>query len=120
MTNHMSHPPEEYLFKVEGCYITELSNMPTDPAVSIAKARVTPGVTTTWHRLKGITERYCILEGTGLAEVGDEPSKTVKTGDVVIIQPMQRQRITNIGKEDLIFLAICTPRFTDSCYESIS
>jgi mannose-6-phosphate isomerase-like protein (cupin superfamily) len=118
MSNHVAQPPEEYLFKAEGCFITELSNTPADPEVSIAKARVTPGVTTTWHILKGVTERYCILEGKGLAEVGDTPAKTVQAGDVVIIQPMQRQRITNIGKEDLIFLAICTPRFTDACYES--
>ena len=43
----------------------------------------------------------------------------VKPGDVVIIPPMQRQRITNTGAGDLIFLAICNPRFTDACYESV-
>ena len=37
----------------EKCYITELSNTPDDPDVSIARARVEPGVTTRWHRLKG-------------------------------------------------------------------
>ncbi len=111
---------QEYLFEAEGCYITELSNTADDPDVSIAKARVTPNVTTTWHRLQAVTERYCILAGTGLVEIGDEPPKQVAVGDVVIIPPMVRQRIKNIGTEDLIFLAICTPRFTPACYESIA
>ena len=109
---------QEYLFAAEGCYITELSNTPADPDVSIAKARVEPGVTTAWHRLSGVTERYCILAGTGVAEIGDHPPENVGPGDVVIIPPLQRQRITNSGNEDLVFLAICNPRFTEACYES--
>jgi len=100
---------QEYLFKAEGIYITELSNTPADPQVSIAKARLEPNATTTWHQLKGVTERYCILEGTGLVEIGDAPAYTVDVGDVVIIPPMVRKRIKNIGKTDLIFLAICNP-----------
>jgi oxalate decarboxylase/phosphoglucose isomerase-like protein (cupin superfamily) len=32
---------------------------------------------------------------------------------------MCRQRITNIGKDDLVFLAICTPRFSQDAYEDI-
>lgn len=119
----MSEPtntkPQEYLFEAEGCYITELSNTPADPAVSIAKARIEPNVTTTWHRLTGVTERYCILEGTGLVEIGNKVPKEVSTGDVMIIPPMTRQRITNTGTKDLTLLAICNPRFTPECYESI-
>jgi hypothetical protein len=46
----------------ERCYITELSNTPNDPDVSIARARVLPGVTTRWHRLRATTERYLMLE----------------------------------------------------------
>lgn len=37
----------------ERCYITELSNSDDDPGVSIAQARVKPGVATQWHQLKG-------------------------------------------------------------------
>ncbi|MDX2462755.1 MAG: cupin domain-containing protein, partial [Gammaproteobacteria bacterium] len=90
-----------------------------DPDVSIARARVEPGVTTAWHRLRDVTERYCILSGAGVAEIGDNPPQDVGPGDVVIIPPMQRQRITNSGKADLVFLAICNPRFTEACYESV-
>jgi len=103
----------------EKCYVTELSNTPDDPDVSIARARVEPGVTTRWHRLKGITERYFIVSGRGLVEVGELPPREVTAGDVVLIPPMCRQRITNIGAEDLIFLAICTPRFVQNVYEDI-
>jgi mannose-6-phosphate isomerase-like protein (cupin superfamily) len=108
---------DEFFFDVEGCYITELSNNDDDPGLSIARARVEPGVTTRWHRLAETTERYCILSGTGLAEVGELAPAPVSAGDVVIIPPMERQRIQNNGTEDLIFLAICTPRFETRNYK---
>lgn len=108
----------EYFFK-EGCYITELHNSEKDPAVSVARARVTPGVTTRWHRLNGITERYIISAGQGLVEVGNEEPKTVGPGDTIIIPPFCRQRITNTGSVDLIFLAVCTPCFREETYEDL-
>ena len=106
-------------FTPERCYITELSNTADDPEVSIARARVDPGVTTCWHRLRGIAERYCIIHGTGRVETGNLPPQNVYPGDTVIIPPMCRQRITNIGPDDLVFLAICTPRFSNDAYEDI-
>jgi len=107
----------EYFF-VEGCFITELSNTPDDPAVSIARARVEPGKTTRWHCLRGVTERYVILEGIGRVEVGNLEPQVVNAGDTVIIPPGERQRISNIGENSLIFLAICSPRFEESVYNS--
>ena len=103
----------------EKCFITELSNTADDEELSIAQARIEPGVTTRWHRLQGITERYCIISGSGLVEVGDLPPQNVTAGDVVLIPPMCRQRITSTGSDDLIFLAICTPRFINEAYEDI-
>ena len=109
---------DEYYFD-EGCFILELSNSPLDPGVSIARARVKAGVTTKLHRLKGVVERYVILAGIGKVEVaGLEPQK-VSAGDVVIIPSLCPQRITNIGTKDLVFLAICTPRFTEQVYENM-
>ena len=110
---------KEEFYTSEKCYITELSNTPEDPDVSIARARVESGVTTRWHRLKGTYERYFIISGIGLVEVGEHPPKEVTAGDIVLIPPMCRQRITNIGSDDLIFLAICTPRFSQDVYEDI-
>lgn len=103
----------------EGCYINELSNTPEDPEASIARARVAPGVTTRWHRVVGTTERYVILEGSGRVEVGALPPQDVSAGDVVLIPPSCRQRIANVGSGDLIFLAICTPRFRAEAYEDV-
>lgn len=103
----------------ERCFINELSNSDADPEVSIARARVAAGVTTRWHRLLGIAERYVLLSGSGRVEVGRLPAQNVGPGDVVLIPPGCRQRITNLGTEDLILLAICTPRFRVEAYEDI-
>lgn len=100
----------------ELCFVTELSNSPDDSEVSIARIRVEIGVTTCWHQLKGTSERYYILSGIGRMEVGELSPQDVTVGDVVLIPSMCRQRITNIGTEDLVFLAICTPPFLEEVY----
>ena len=43
----------------------------------------------------------------------------VGPGDVVLIPPDCRQRIKNVGGTDLLFLAVCTPRFRPEAYEDI-
>jgi len=103
----------------EGCYILELANSPDDPAVSIARARVSPGVTTRRHRLDGVAERYVILEGRGRVEVGGLPVRDVVPGAVVLIPPGCPQCITNTGADDLVFLAVCSPRFTPGVYRDV-
>ena len=87
----------------ERCHIIEYSNSAQDPELSIARARVAPGVTTRWHRLQGTAERYHILSGEGVVEVGTLPETPVGLGDTVLIPPGCRQRITNTGQVDLIF-----------------
>jgi mannose-6-phosphate isomerase-like protein (cupin superfamily) len=104
----------------ENCFVNELSNSLNDEDVSIALVRVKPGETTKWHRLKNTTERYVILEGKGKMEMADLPAKIVSQNDVVIIPPMCRQRITNTEEIDLIFLAICSPRFNSENYETMN
>lgn len=111
-------PDSEY-FIAEGCHIIELLQADDDPQLSIARARVEPGRTTRWHRLQGTAERYVILDGEGLVEIGDLSPRRVHPGDVVLIPPARRQRITNSGPGDLLFLAICTPPFQPENYEDI-
>jgi len=106
-------------FTSEQCHIVELSNGADDPDASIARARVEPGVTTRWHRLVGTVERYVMIEGRATVEVGDLAARAVGPGDVVVIPAMARQRITNTGASDLVFLAICTPRFRQENYQDI-
>ena len=106
---------QEYFF-AEGCFIQELSNSSDDGEVSIAQARLAPGNTTRWHHIVATGERYVILAGEGVVEIGDVPAQRVAAGDVVVIPPGVRQRIHNPGTVDLLFLAICSPRFVESAY----
>ena len=106
-------------FTEERCHILEISNSPDDPGASVARARVDPGTTTAWHRVTQTVERYVILEGVGLVEVGDSLKEMVKAGDAVVIPANERQRITNTGDTMLVFLCICTPRFCWSNYRRL-
>jgi mannose-6-phosphate isomerase-like protein (cupin superfamily) len=115
----LPYRPESEFFIDEGCHIIELSNSSEDPDVSITQARVEPGVTTRWHRLTDTIERYVIISGTGLVEVGELAATQVNPGDIVLIPALCRQRISNTGTQDLVFLAICSPHFTSSCYQDL-
>src|SRR5688572_19819224 len=100
----------------ERCAILEMFNAPADGLVSVSQARVKPGVTTQWHSLTATDERYVITAGEGLVEVGDALRARVVAGDAVLIPAGVRQRITNTGSTDLLFLCVCTPRFDPACY----
>ena len=106
-------------FSRERCHIVETYNSETDELVSIARARVEPGVTTAWHSVDGTVERCVIVDGRGRVEVGDLSATEVGPGDVVVIEAGQRQRITNLGDDDLIFYCVCTPRFRASNYRAL-
>ena len=115
---HRGSMMDEYFFE-ERCFISEWWNSEQDVDVSVARARVLPGVTTRLHRLRGIIERYIILEGQGLVEIDGRPASTVMPGDVVLIPPGVSQRISNPGISDLLFLVVCTPRFVPEAYEDL-
>jgi mannose-6-phosphate isomerase-like protein (cupin superfamily) len=89
--------PKDEFYTDERCWILEVWR---DNAVTVARARVARGVTTKAHLLRGVVERYLIVEGRGIA-------------------PKVSQSITNSGACDLIFYCICTPPFTQSCYKSL-
>ena len=115
---HRADEADEFYID-EGCFILESWNRSDDPAVSIARARVAPGVTTRLHRLVGIVERYLILSGAGEVEVEGMDPTPVQPGDLVQIPVGLGQRIANRGDTDLVFLAICTPRFVPDAYQDI-
>jgi mannose-6-phosphate isomerase-like protein (cupin superfamily) len=101
----------------ERCFIAELLNTAQDPSVSVARARVEPGVTTKRHRVVGTEERYIVVQGTGEMRIEESAARTVRVGDVVRIPAGAGQCIRNAGDEDLIFLCVCTPRFEWRNYE---
>jgi mannose-6-phosphate isomerase-like protein (cupin superfamily) len=102
----------------EGCAILEAWNDASDPEVSIARATVAPGTTTQSHRLRGVAERYLMVQGSGVVHVGDLEQR-VTPGDVVLVPPGVAQQITNCGDADLVFYCICSPRFRPECYEAL-
>ena len=106
-----------YYFE-ENCYITELLNESNFPGLSIAHVRVLPGEKTELHRLTGL-EAYYILSGYGEVEIDGEMKGTAEPGDVVVISPQSTQRVFNHGQEDLLFLAICSPRFEVKNYTGL-
>lgn len=101
----------------ERCFITELLNHPTRPEVSLARARVAPGVTTELHALD-VEETHVIEAGSGMMEVGGERFR-VGPGDSVCIPEATPQRIENDGNVDLVFLCLCRPRFRPEGYVSL-
>ncbi len=120
MPEKILHPQaaDEYWFQ-EGCYILETANHPDDPELSIVRVRVEPGTRTRWHKLEQTSERYLIIEGEGRIDAGALVQKTVTPGDIVYIPAGTAQRIANTGQQDLVFYAICLPRFTPRCYRDL-
>jgi mannose-6-phosphate isomerase-like protein (cupin superfamily) len=102
----------------ERCFISELINEETWPEFSIARTRVEPGVTTQLHALS-VHEIYVIESGIGLMTVGDATPFPVGPGEVVTIPERVAQRIENSGSVDLLFLCVCTPKFSRECYTSL-
>lgn len=103
----------------ERCHIIELLNDVNDRSQSIARARVEPGITTAWHSLKATSECYYILSGEGVAEIGENEKHKMYPNTLLRIPPDTAQRITNTGKEDLVFLCFCTPAFSAEIYEEL-
>ena len=99
----------------ERCFIMENWNSTKKANISIARARVKPGVTTKLHYLKGVSEIYLITKGKGRVMVGNLKPTKVGKGDLVFIPAGVHQQISNTGNSDLIFYCICTPRFSPEC-----
>ena len=56
-------------------------------------------------------ESYILLSGTALVTIGEE-SAELHEGDCVVIPSPQVHQITNIGENELRFLAVCVPPWT--------
>jgi len=106
-------------FTDERCHILEMWNDARDPGVSVARARVEPGVTTELHVLDGVAERYLITQGTGEIELDGQSTGAVGPGDFVHIPAGVPQRVTNTGADDLIFYCICSPAWQEGVYRSL-
>ncbi|MCX7982144.1 MAG: hypothetical protein N2572_04445 [Syntrophales bacterium] len=54
-----------------------------------------------------------------MMELDALPPREIENGGYVFIPPLLPQCVINIGEDDLIFLAICTPRFLPENYEDL-
>lgn len=110
-------PNSEY-FTRENCFITEILNTKDYTQVSIAQARIEPGVSTEPHVLRCLDEIYYVLSGEGRATV-NQKSFDLKPGTTLLIPRGSIQSAVNTGEEDLVFLCICSPRFSEENYSSL-
>lgn len=100
--------------------ILEVTTGDDDRTVSIARARVEPGVTAELHSLAGVDERYLIVHGRGEMNLADNDDWIeVGPGDVVLIPAGTPQRIRNPHPEDLVFYCVCSPPFFADCYQPL-
>ena len=102
----------------ERCYITELVNSHKTPHVSLAIARIEPGVRTQLHALSGVEEIYLVRAGRGIIEI-DGVEQELAEGDQAVVPASTAQRIMNVGASDLICYCLCRPRFQPECYADL-
>ncbi|NCF24445.1 MAG: cupin domain-containing protein [Gammaproteobacteria bacterium] len=118
-----ARPPDWYIpaseagefWTGERCYITELLNTDKSPEVSLAVARIEPGVHTQLHSLTGIEEVYVVRSGRGVIEI-DGVEQELAEGDQAIVPASAAQRVRNTGGDDLCCYCLCRPRFRPECY----
>jgi mannose-6-phosphate isomerase-like protein (cupin superfamily) len=77
---------------------------------SLAEARLARGAATTPHHHVRTEEIYYIVQGEGIATIGDE-DRAVGPGDAIGILPGTVHRIRNTGDGVLTFLCCCAPGY---------
>ncbi len=82
-----------------------------DLPYSIAHAYLPPGQQSLWHTLDN-TEVYIILKGKGIIFINDE-QKDIEAGDLIVVPPLAKQSVSNIGEEMLEFFCIVSPEWSE-------
>ncbi len=119
MLKHIASKQSDEFYTEERCHIIELLNDEASPQLSMARCRVEAGVITQLHALEQTEETYFIENGSGVMDDGEGNLIEVGIGDSVKIAKNYPQCIRNTGENDLVFLAICRPRFLPECYLSL-
>lgn len=77
---------------------------------SLAEATVLPGLSTLEHYHTTSEEIYYILKGSGIMQIEQE-TQSVTPFDGISVLPGKKHKITNTGKEPLVFLCCCSPPY---------
>lgn len=77
---------------------------------SLAEATLPKGKTTEEHYHPKSEEIYYILKGQGEIKIENE-IKEIYPYDGILISPGKKHKITNTGKEPLVFLCCCSPAY---------
>ncbi len=80
---------------------------------SLAQARLEPSHMTIAHSHPNTEEIYFILSGNGEMAI-DTERKMVGQGDAIGIVAGAKHQIRNTGSEDLVFLCMCAPAYSDN------
>ncbi len=67
----------------------------------VTKITFGSGETTSRHYHKWTTEVYTVISGTGIISQGGL-NQVVKSGDIIVIEPLTRHQIFNTGEGDLV------------------
>ena len=75
---------------------------------SLAHIVITPGGASTRHFHKVTEETYYLLRGVAAMTVGGQ-TFPLRPGDTCLIRPGEIHQISNPGRDDVEFLAVCAP-----------
>ena len=98
----------------DGCQIREWLHPKNDPIAlpySVAMATVDIGKESYKHKLEQ-TEVYIIFSGEGVMHIDDE-AEDVNAGEAIYVPANAVQWIENTGDEELCFIAIVNPPWSD-------
>jgi len=86
-----------------------------DLGFSLAHAIIKVGESSLPHQLSH-SETYFFLSGKGQMFIGDEQAE-VEKGDMVYVPPQIDQSVQNTGTEDLVFICIVSPPWSEETEE---
>jgi mannose-6-phosphate isomerase-like protein (cupin superfamily) len=107
VTNPIRNPQGETIYELIG---NSVNSGQTDTH-SLAVIVMPPGGSSQPHFHKVGEETYYILAGSAKMAINELEFVLVR-GQACLIQPNERHQITNIGKENLEFIAVCAPAWT--------
>jgi len=81
---------------------------------SLAKITIPKGKASLKHYHPIVEESYFILSGKARI-VLDNQESIISAGDGVAVTPKTIHQIFNVGEENLIFIAVCSPPWTPEC-----